>query len=41
VAVFLGTALLGESLTVPILLGASLVISGSALAQVKLRKRSG
>jgi drug/metabolite transporter, DME family len=40
VAVFLGTALLGESLTVPILLGASLVISGSALAQVRLRKRS-
>jgi drug/metabolite transporter, DME family len=40
VAVALGTALLGESLTVPKLVGASLVISGAALAQVRLRKRS-
>jgi drug/metabolite transporter, DME family len=40
VAVALGTALLGESLTVLKLLGASLVISGAALAQVRLRKRA-
>jgi drug/metabolite transporter (DMT)-like permease len=40
VAVALGTALLGEALTVPKLVGASLVISGAALAQVRLRKRS-
>jgi DME family drug/metabolite transporter len=40
VAVALGTALLGELLTIPKLLGASLVISGAALAQVRLRKRS-
>ena len=38
VAVVLGTALLGESLTVPKVLGALLVISGAALAQVRLRK---
>jgi DME family drug/metabolite transporter len=40
VAVALGTVLLGEALTVPKLVGASLVISGAALAQVRLRKRS-
>jgi DME family drug/metabolite transporter len=40
VAVALGTALLGETLTVPKVVGASLVISGAALAQVRLRKRS-
>jgi drug/metabolite transporter, DME family len=39
VAVALGTALLGESLTVPRVVGALLVISGAALAQVRLRKR--
>jgi drug/metabolite transporter, DME family len=39
VAVVLGTALLGESLTVPRVVGALLVISGAALAQVRLRKR--
>jgi drug/metabolite transporter, DME family len=41
VAVALGTALLGEPLTVPKVLGALLVISGAALAQVRLRKRFG
>jgi uncharacterized membrane protein len=35
VAVVLGTALLGESLTVPKMLGALLVISGAALAQAR------
>ena len=35
VAVVLGTALLGESLTVPKVLGALLVISGAALAQTR------
>jgi drug/metabolite transporter, DME family len=40
VAVALGTALLGEALSVPKLVGASLVISGAALAQVRLRKSS-
>ena len=35
VAVVLGTALLGESLTVPKVLGALLVISGAALAQAR------
>jgi DME family drug/metabolite transporter len=39
VAVALGTALLGEDLTLPKLLGASLVVVGAALAQVRLRKR--
>ena len=39
VAVALGTALLGEVLTLPKLLGASLVVVGAALAQVRLRKR--
>jgi drug/metabolite transporter, DME family len=39
VAVVLGTALLGESLTVLKVVGALLVISGAALAQVRLRKR--
>jgi drug/metabolite transporter, DME family len=39
VAVALGTALLGESLTVPKVLGALLVIFGAALAQLRLRKR--
>jgi drug/metabolite transporter, DME family len=38
VAVALGTALLGEDLTFPKAVGAVLVISGAALAQVKLRK---
>lgn len=41
VAVVLGTALLGESLTVPKMVGALLVISGAALAQVRLRKPFG
>jgi DME family drug/metabolite transporter len=41
VAVILGTALLGESLTVPRVVGALLVISGAALAQVRLSKRFG
>jgi drug/metabolite transporter, DME family len=41
VAVVLGTALLGESLTVPGVVGALLVVSGAALAQVRLRKRFG
>jgi DME family drug/metabolite transporter len=42
VAVALGAALLGEDLTFPKVLGALLVISGAALAQVRLRKaRSG
>jgi DME family drug/metabolite transporter len=40
VAVALGTALLGEPLTLPKLLGASLVVLGAALAQVRFRKRS-
>jgi drug/metabolite transporter, DME family len=39
VAVALGTALLGEDLTLPKLLGASLVIVGAALAQIRFRKR--
>jgi drug/metabolite transporter, DME family len=39
VAVVLGTALLGEFLTVPKVVGALLVISGAALAQVRLHKR--
>jgi drug/metabolite transporter, DME family len=41
VAVVLGTALLGESLTVPKVVGALLVISGAVLAQVRLRKHFG
>ena len=41
VAVVLGTALLGESLTVLKVVGALLVISGALLAQVRLRKRPG
>ena len=41
VAVVLGTALLDESLTVPKVVGALLVISGAALAQVRLLKRLG
>lgn len=41
VAVVLGTALLGESLTVLKVVGALLVISGAVLAQVRLRKRPG
>jgi drug/metabolite transporter, DME family len=39
VAGALGTILLGEDLTAPKLIGALLVISGAALAQVRLRKR--
>ena len=39
VAVVLGTALLGESLTVPKVVGALLVILGAALAQVRFGKR--
>jgi drug/metabolite transporter, DME family len=38
VAVALGTALLAEDLTLPKVAGAGLVISGAALAQVRLRK---
>jgi len=38
VAVSLGTVLLGEDLTLPKVVGAVLVISGAALAQVRLRK---
>jgi drug/metabolite transporter, DME family len=38
VAVVLGTALLGESLAVPKVVGALLVISGAALAQIRLRE---
>ena len=41
VAVVLGTALLGESLTVLKVVGALLVISGAVLAQVRIRKRPG
>jgi drug/metabolite transporter, DME family len=38
VAVTLGTVLLGEDLTFPKVIGAILVISGAALAQVRFRK---
>jgi drug/metabolite transporter (DMT)-like permease len=38
VAGALGAALLGEELTAPRVVGVVLVISGAALAQVKLRK---
>jgi drug/metabolite transporter (DMT)-like permease len=38
VAGALGTVLLGEDLTLPKVVGAGLVISGAALAQVRLRK---
>jgi DME family drug/metabolite transporter len=41
VAVALGTALLGEPLTVPKVAGTVLVITGAALAQVRFRKRFG
>ncbi len=41
VAGALGTVLLGEELTLPKLAGAVLVISGAALAQVRLRKARG
>ena len=41
VAGALGTALLGELLTVPKVVGALLVISGAVLAQVRFRKRAG